>query len=138
MKDLLYKGSFGGIGILSILFLVIVIWSIYLLIMIIIRKDLQRLLLKINTIKSIGFFTFIMSILWQLIDFYQILAIVSKTKYASPDHISETENISLSFVTGGLKVTTIGIIYGLIIYIISILLWIALGLIIEHKLNSNS
>ena len=68
--------------------------------------------MKLKHIKTIGSFAAISGILGQLIGLYQAFSI-----------IEEHGNISQSLLAGGLKVSVIPTIYGILIYLLSILIW---------------
>lgn len=66
-------------------------------------------------IKSVGLFSLVLGILAQLIGLYQAFSA-----------IEQAGNISPALLAGGLKVSMITTIYGIIIFLISYLLWMGL------------
>lgn len=129
MKILFIDGGTKAISIITLIFIAIIAWTIYQLVMIYNGKttSLEQALRKTKYIKSLGLLALIVGILWQLCGFYHALSV-----------ISEAINISPEILYKGLKLSMISTIYGMIIYIISILLWIISNAIAENKLKKTS
>lgn len=70
---------------------------------------------KIDLIKSVGLFALVFGLLGQFIGLYDAL-----------QYISEVETVSSSVLAGGIKVSSITTIYGMIIFVISYLMWFGL------------
>ena len=77
--------------------------------------------------KSIGLFAMITGILGQLIGFYQAFSAIEKAGDISP-----------SLVYGGIKVSMISTLYGISIYLISLMIWFSASVIIERKLEKET
>ena len=75
--------------------------------------------------RSIGLFALIFGILGQLIGFYDAFSYL------------ETTPVSSQVLSGGIKVSMIPTMYGIIIYIISLILWFILSQIIEKRSAKN-
>lgn len=124
MKDLFYMGGPLFMSILSILFLLILVYSVINLLTILNRKngDVLKLQGRIAHIKSIGLFTMITGILGQLIGLYMAFAAIENAMDISP-----------AIMAGGLKVSMITTMYGIVIYLISLLIWFLLDLLAGRK-----
>lgn len=85
----------------------------------------QIALRKLKYGRSIGLFALIVGILGQLIGFYSAFSA-----------IEEMGNVSPAMMFGGIKVSMITTIYGILIYLLSLLLWFLSSLIIERKVPS--
>ncbi len=72
---------------------------------------------KIGYIKSVGLFGLVVGVLGQLIGLYSAF-----------QAIEIVQDISPSMLAGGLKVSMITTLYGLMIFIISYLIWLGLSL----------
>ena len=77
---------------------------------------------RLAHIKSIGLFSLITGILGQLIGLYGAFAAIERAMDISPP-----------IMAGGLKISMITTLYGIMIYLISILIWIALDLWASKK-----
>ena len=135
MKSLFMEGGplyeNNGLLFLSILTLALItlfVWAIYHGLPIL-RKQTDLLLnakFKIKHLKSIGLFALIVGVLHQLISLYSI--------YSA---IEEAADINMNIVLSALKTSMIPLIYGLIIYLISLLLWIIMDLSLKSQINNN-
>ena len=74
--------------------------------------------------KSIGLFAMITGIFGQLIGFYEAFSAIENAGDISP-----------GLVYGGIKVSMITTLYGISIYLISLMLWFAASIFIERKLE---
>ena len=117
MIDLLFE---GGILFMSILTLTGAS-SIGLFAFHLIKKDYDEDQMAI--IKSVGLFAFVFGILGQFIGLYSAL-----------QHISQVETVSSAILAAGIRVSSITSIYGMIIFILSYLMWF----ILKSIANSNS
>lgn len=101
-------------GILTILLFVVVIVSIYFLYVIVKKeyKDLDLTLKRLKLIKATGTFALVTGILGQLIGLYSAFSQIQKAGAVSPE-----------ILMGGLRVSMITTLYGMIIFLISYLLW---------------
>lgn len=109
MIDLLFE---GGILFMSILTIVLAttcgIFVFHLL-----RKTTDES--QIQPIKSIGLFALVFGLLGQFIGLYSAL-----------QHISQVESVSSAMLAGGIRVSSITTIYGMIIFLLSYLMWFGL------------
>lgn len=113
-------------GILTILFFIILAIAIYNLI-IILRgdfKDINETRKKLKYLKSIGLFAFISGILGQLIGLFSALSAIEQAMDISP-----------AILAGGLKISMIPPIYGILILLISYIFWIILDYIASRRNN---
>lgn len=117
MLDLFYQGNSIFMGILTLLLLVILSLAVYSAIQIsggnvdhstTFRHQLTR-------IKSVGLFALVFGIFAQLLGLYQAFSF-----------IEQAGNISPAILAGGLKVSMIPTLYGLIIFLLSYLIWLGL------------
>lgn len=111
-------------GILTLVLICMVAWATYHTIPVLAGKDisLSKTKSKLKHIKTIGSFAAVCGILGQLIGLFQAFSI-----------IEEHGDISQSLLAGGLKVSTIPTIYGILIFLFSILLWFILDNILTQK-----
>lgn len=110
MIQLFQMGGPLFMGILTILFLSVLLLSIRYFI----AKEKKEHAL--NLIKSVGLFAMIVGVLGQLIGLFDAM------KY-----IEEVGSISPQMLAGGFKVSMIPTLYGLVIYILSYLIWLGLS-----------
>lgn len=102
-------------GLLTIVFTIILGLSVYFLYRIMNGNISNPTVFKeeLKYIKSIGLFALILGILGQLIGLFGAF-----------EAIQRIGNVSPALLAGGLKVSSICNIYGMIIFLISMLLWI--------------
>jgi biopolymer transport protein ExbB/TolQ len=119
MANLFYMGGPLFMGILTFLLVVLLAVSIYFFISISSGKaiDKENFKHQLGYVKSIGLFTMITGILGQLI------GLLSAFKA-----IEEVGDISPAMLAGGLKVSMITTLYGVLIYLFSIAIWFLLDL----------
>lgn len=124
MKELFYMGGPLFMSILSLLLIIVVAWIIYQITKHYISSgsDKKETLRKLSYGKSIGLFALITGILGQLIGLYMAFATIEKIGDISP-----------TILMGGLKVSMIPTLFGIAIYLISILMWFITTIIIERK-----
>jgi hypothetical protein len=124
MKNLFYMGGPLFMGILTAILIILVAWAVYHLLPVLTGKEinLSNSKSKLNHIKTIGTFALIFGILGQLIGLYQAFSI-----------LEEMGNISQSLLAGGLKVSMIPTLYGIVIFILSLLLWFISDFIVTKK-----
>jgi biopolymer transport protein ExbB/TolQ len=113
-------------SILSILFFAMAAWYIYHMILIFNPKQVsaETALRRIGYGKSIGLFALITGILGQLIGLYDAFSAIEKAGDISP-----------AMVYGGLKVSMITTLYGITIYLISIIIWGLASILAERLLE---
>ena len=111
-------------GILTLIFFVILAIAIVNLFLIIRDdfKDITETRRKLAYIKSLGLFAFITGILGQLIGLYSAFTAIEKALEISP-----------SILAGGLRVSMITVIYGVIIFLLSYLFWFLLDYLAGRK-----
>jgi len=124
MKDLFYQGGPLFMSILTILLVIMTVWIVYHLVRVFQSQQLNRekVLRKLKYGRSIGLFALIVGILGQLIGFYEAFSVMERVGEISP-----------ALVYGGIKVSMITTLYGIIIYLFSIALWFVSSIIIENK-----
>ena len=104
-------------GILTILLFIVIVLSVYFFYLIIRKeyKSLDLTIKKLKFIKTTGIFALVTGILGQLIGLYSAFTYIEAAREISP-----------AVLTGGLRISMITTIYGMIIFLISYLLWAAL------------
>lgn len=117
MIKLFVEGGPLFMGILTALLFVIVILTAFYVILISGKnyKDINLTRSRLKYIKSIGVFTMITGFLGQMVGLFEAL-----------DYIQKSPDISPMIMAGGLKVSMITPMYGMVIFLISYLCWIAL------------
>jgi len=127
MSELFYMGGPLFMSMLTLLLILMVSWIIYQFFYYYgADEEKQQIALrKLKYGRSIGLFALIMGILGQLIGFYSAFSA-----------IEEMGNVSPAMMFGGIKVSMITTIYGILIYLLSLLLWFLSSLIIERKVPS--
>ncbi|MEN8229741.1 MAG: MotA/TolQ/ExbB proton channel family protein [Bacteroidota bacterium] len=127
MAQLFYMGGPLFMGILTFLFVILLAISIYFFLSITSGKAAERINFRhqLTYLKSVGLFTMITGILGQLIG----LMTAFKT-------IERVGDISPAMLAGGLKVSMITTLYGILIYLTSILIWFLLDLWYHKKSTS--
>ena len=113
-------------SVLTILLIIMVAWMIYHFVISYFPKDTikENALRKLKYGKSIGLFAMITGILGQFIGLYEAFSIIEKVDEIEP-----------TLVFGGIRVTMIVTLYGMVIYLLSILLWLVASNLLEKKLN---
>ena len=112
-------------GILTFILICMVAWTIYHALPILTGNIANVAKTKSNLIhiRTLGTLAIITGLLGQLIGLYSAF-----------DVMEEVGDISQSLLAGGLKVSTIPTVYGMLIFIISLILW----LIFDTMLNKKS
>jgi biopolymer transport protein ExbB/TolQ len=80
-------------------------------------KSKEEAARKIGYIKQIGLFGLVVGVLGQMIGFFEGFKA-----------IEEAGDVSFGMLTGGLKVSMITTLYGILIYVISFLIWFGLSI----------
>ena len=113
-------------GILSTLLVIILVISVYFIIQIVSGKNTGKsnFTHQLTYIRSAGLFTMITGILGQLIGL--MMAFTA---------IEEAMDISPAIIAGGLKVSMITTLYGIFIYLLSILIWFILDLWHQRRMT---
>lgn len=115
-------------GILTILLFIILAMAIFNVVTIL-RKDYKNIdetRRKLKYIRAIGLFAFVAGILGQSIGIYHALTAIEKAADISP-----------AIMAGGLKVSMVTTIYGMLIFLVSYILWIILDYLASRKINHN-
>ncbi|TNF42255.1 MAG: MotA/TolQ/ExbB proton channel family protein, partial [Bacteroidetes bacterium] len=115
MKNLFYMGGPLFMGILTAIFIIMIAWAIFHFLPVLVKNghNLEKIRARLKHIKTIGTFALVTGILGQLIGLYQAFAA-----------IEQAGDISPSLMMGGLKVSMITTFYGILIFLISLLLWL--------------
>lgn len=108
-------------SILSLLLLSMVAWLIYHFSR---SKGVEKevVLRQLAYGKSIGLFALIVGVLGQLIGFYSAFSAIEQMGQVSP-----------VMVYGGIKVSMITTLYGMLIYLISIMLWFVFSVSVDKR-----
>lgn len=114
MIDLLFEGGILFMSILTIVFAANCGLFAYHLI----KKTKDDS--ETNLIKSVGLFALVFGLLGQFIGLYSAL-----------QHISQVESVSSAMLAGGIRVSSITSIYGMIIFVLSYLMWFVLKSILR-------
>ncbi len=119
MKELFYTGGPLFMGILTTLLVILLTITVYFIVVMVSGKSTTRKNFRhqLTYLKSLGLFTLITGILGQLIGL--MMAFTA---------IQEAMDISPAILAGGLKVSMITTLYGISIYMVSILIWFLLDL----------
>ncbi len=111
-------------GILTTVFFLILAIAIVNLILIIKKdyKDLAETRRRLKYIKSLGLFAFVVGFMGQLIGLYLALG-----------KIEEVGSISPGLMAGGLKISMITPLYGMLILLVSYALWLILDFMVSRS-----
>ena len=126
MKDVFFMGGLLFMSILTILLIGMVSWIVYHFLYSYFSKNVlkEKVLRKMQYGKSIGLFAMITGILGQLVGLYSAFSTMA-----------EVGDISPAIVYSGLKVSMIPTLYGMLIYLLSIILWFIASILLEKKLD---
>jgi hypothetical protein len=126
MRNLFYMGGTLFMSILTLLLVVLVAWIIYHFIVGYRSKHLPAdiVLRRLGYGKSIGLFALVTGIFGQSIGLYTAFSVI--------EHAAD---ISPAMVYSGIKVSMITTLYGMSIYLISILLWFLASVMIERRVE---
>ena len=111
-------------GTLTIILIVMLGWSVYHFVQAVMKKevDLSIAKEKLKHIKTIGTFALVFGILGQLIGLMSAF-----------DAIEQMGGVSPALLMGGLKVSLIPTLYGIFIFLISLLPWLVFDSIVTKK-----
>lgn len=128
MKDLFLLGGPVYMSILTVLLVIMIAWIFYHFIAGYYSQQTirEKVLRKLGYGKSIGLFAMITGIFVQLIGFYKAFSVIEKAG-----------DISSGLLYGGIKKSMITTLYGIFIYLFSLIFWFAASIIIERKLEKN-
>jgi biopolymer transport protein ExbB/TolQ len=129
MTNLFYEGGPLFMGILTLILLVILIMGVTNGVAVSKNssEDNDGLMRRLSRIKSVGLFALVFGILGQLIGLYSAFV-----------QIQAMGNVSPAILAGGIKVSMITTIYGVIIFLIAYLIWFGLVALVERKVHSGS
>jgi len=118
-------------GLLTILLIITTAWFIYNFIVAYHSKQAnqEQLLRKIGYGKSMGLFALITGIFGQLNGFVAMFDAIEGL-------IASGGELKPYMVFGAIKVTMIVTMYGILIYLFSLMLWFVLSILIEKKLEN--
>lgn len=127
LNNLFHYGGPLFMGILTILFLIILATSVVFAILIFTGKVIhsEAFRSRLAYIKSLGLFTMIFGILGQLIGLTEAFGAIERAGDISP-----------ALIYGGLKISMYTTLYGIGIYLVSILIWFLLDILYHKKLKS--
>ncbi|MDZ7755019.1 MotA/TolQ/ExbB proton channel family protein [Rhodohalobacter sp.] len=114
MIDLFFIGGPLFMGILTIILIALVATAVYIAVQ---RKTERSGSLPVNWLKEIGILGLVIGILGQFLGLYQAFSA-----------IEQMGSVSQTMLAGGLKVSSITSIYGLVIFILAVLLQFGLNL----------
>jgi len=125
MKDWFVMGGTLFMSLLTILLVITLAVAIYFAITIASGKASEKKNFKeqLRYVKSLGLFTMITGILGQLIGLFSAFTAIESAGDVSP-----------AMLAGGLKISMITSLTGIVIYLISILIWFLLDLFYQKKL----
>jgi len=117
MKRYFMEGGPLFMGLLTFIFLIILVLVVYNLVIILKKEGMDKDVLKnrLSYIKSVGLFALVFGILGQLLGLYQMFDAIQR--------IGDTSPVILA---GGLKVSMLSALYGVLIYLLSWLFWFGL------------
>jgi hypothetical protein len=124
MKSLFFEGGPLFMGILTVILIILVAWSLYHFLPVLVKKeiDISKTASSLKNIKTIGTFGLVTGFLGQLIGLYQVF-----------DLVEREGDIPTFLWLGGLKVTMITSMYGALIFLFSMLLWFVFDYIATKK-----
>lgn len=113
-------------GTITVILIVMIAWAIFHFLPVLINKetDLKKSLSRLKYIKTIGTFGMVSGFLGQLIGLYQVF-----------DFLEKYGDLSQSLIGGGLKVSLIPSIYGILIFLLSLLFWMVFDYHVVKKLE---
>ena len=119
MFELFYAGGAFYMGILTLLFAGMIAVAVFngLALFKESSQSVEEQLRKLSYVKSVGLFAFMVGVLFQLMGLIGAFQAIEQVGSVSP-----------AMLAGGLKVSMITTVYGLIIYILSYLIWLGLSL----------
>lgn len=126
MKDLFYQGGAGFMGVLTLLLLALVVWNVYHFIVFVKSgKDiLPSVLRKFRYGRDIGLFAMVTGFMGQMVGMFAAFSI-----------LQEVDDVSPSVLAGGFRVSLIAPLYGILIYLLALLVWFVMTSLVERKIN---
>ncbi|HKL09714.1 MAG TPA: MotA/TolQ/ExbB proton channel family protein [Bacteroidales bacterium] len=128
MKELFFMGGPQFMAILTLFLIITTAWFIYHFTVSYHAKKMNRekLLRLFDYGKSLGLFSLIIGITGQMVGLYEMFDAIEVA-------LGKGKEIIPELVFGGIRVTMIVTIYGIFIYLFSIILWFAGSLLIDKK-----
>lgn len=127
MSDLISGGSPFFMGLLSIVGAILLIYAGLCLKPLLNHEERDRTLSKVKMIREIGLFALILAVLSITTDLLMAFGA-----------IEEAGAISMGLLAGGLKYSLVALVYGLIIYLISLLIWLVMKWQLDRKLRAEA
>lgn len=126
MKHFFYTGGPLIMGTITVILIVMIAWAFYHFLPVLTNKetDLAKALSRLKYIKIIGTFGMVSGFLGQLIGLYQAF-----------NFLEVHGDLSQSLIGGGLKVSLIPAIYGILIFLLSLLFWMIFDYHVVKKLE---
>lgn len=123
MKELFFMGGQLFMSILSILLVIMTGWIIYQFVVFINKPERTKemALRQLRYGREVGLFALIVGITGQLVGFYYAFSA-----------IEEAADISPAMIFGGIKVSLITTIYGILIFLFGMLLWFIATQLVER------
>ena len=124
MTNLFYEGGPLFMGILTLIFLVVLVMGVTNAVAVFKDSPEQngRIIRSLARIKSVGLFGLVFGVLGQLIGLYSAFV-----------QIQAMGNVSPAILAGGIKISMITTIYGVIIFLVSYLIWFGLVAFLDKK-----
>jgi hypothetical protein len=124
MKNLFLSGGPLFMSILTLLLIVMLAWFIYHYLAYASNSLASKeiLLSRLRAGKAIGLFAMICGVLGQMLGLYQAFFAIERAADISP-----------AIIMGGIKISMISTIYGILIYLLAILLWFILDFMVSKK-----
>ena len=125
MKSLFYQGGAVFMGILTLLLLAVVVWNVYHFIVFSKsnKETLPVVLRKFGYGKSIGIFSLVTGILGQMIGLFSAFS-----------YLQDVSDVSPAILFAGIKVSMITTLYGMSIFLLSLLIWFVMTTLVERKM----
>jgi len=126
MINIFYEGGPFFMGILTLILLVVLVMGVTNAIIVFNNNSglNEKMNQHLSRIKSVGLFGLVFGILGQLIGLYSAFV-----------QIQAMGNVSPAILAGGIKVSMITTIYGIIIFLIAYLIWFGLDALLEKKMD---
>lgn len=124
MMKLFIEGGPLFMGILTLIGLVMIAWSIAISRQLFLQYNIEKEVVRHNItyIKSIGVFALIVGIFGQLTGLYQVFTVLQEFGTVSP-----------AVLAGGLKVSSITTLYGIFIFLVSYIIWFVLDFALSRR-----
>lgn len=123
MKRYFMEGGPLFMGILTFIFLVILVMVVYYTVAVMKREvPEEKLKYRLTYIRKVGLFALVFGIFGQLLGLYMAF-----------DVIQELGDVSPAILAGGIKVSMLSTLYGVVIYLLSWLFWFGLEALNSRK-----